>query len=67
MTESEIEDLRRSIAHTVGSDIHLEVEEDSDLVGGIVVKVGDRVYDGSLKRQLAILKRQLQGGSLHTN
>jgi F-type H+-transporting ATPase subunit delta len=67
MTDADVEELRKSIAKTVGSDVHLEVEEDSDLIGGIVVKIGDRVYDGSLKRQLAKLKRQLQGGSLHTN
>ncbi len=67
MTDSEIEELRRSMAKTIGSDIQLEVEEDADLIGGVVVRIGDQVYDGSLKRQLAILSRKLQGGSFHTN
>ena len=67
MTDSEIEELRQSIAKTVGSDIHLEIEEDASLIGGIIVKVGDQVYDGSLARQLTILRHRLQGGSFHTN
>ncbi len=66
MTDDETEELRRSMAKTVGSDIQLEVEEDADLIGGIVVKIGDQVYDGSLKRQLSILERRLQGGSFLT-
>ncbi len=67
MTDDEIEEFRRSMVKAVGSDIQLEVEEDADLIGGIVVKIGDQVYDGSLKRQLANLSRVLQGGSLNAN
>jgi len=67
MTDDEIEEFRRSMVKAVGSDIQLEVEEDADLIGGIVVKIGDQVYDGSLKRQLANLSRVLQGDSLNAN
>lgn len=67
MTDDETEELRRSMAETVGSDIQFEVKEDADLIGGIVVKIGDQVYDGSLKRRLTILERKLQGGSSSIN
>ena len=67
MGSDEEEELRESIAKTLGREIRLEVEEDSSLIGGLVVRIGDRVYDGSLKRQLAVLQKQLEGNSHHSN
>ncbi len=32
---------------------------DPELLGGVIVRVGDRVYDGSLRRRLLRLRRQL--------
>ena len=32
---------------------------DPDILGGAVVRVGDRVLDGSVRRKLAQLSRQL--------
>jgi len=32
------------------------------LLGGIVVRVGDRVIDGSVRRRLKVLRRQMLGG-----
>jgi F-type H+-transporting ATPase subunit delta len=35
---------------------------DQSIVGGVVVRVGDRIYDGSLRRRLAVLKRRMLTG-----
>ena len=67
MTETEVDQLREAISKMIGSEVELDVSEDAALLGGIVVRIGDKVYDGSLRRQLAILRRQLQGGVIHTN
>lgn len=40
---------------------------DKELVGGFIAKVGDTVYDASLKHQLELLKKELVRGSLHLN
>ena len=32
---------------------------DAEILGGLVVRVGDRVYDGSVRRQMLRLRRQL--------
>ena len=34
--------------------------EDVSLIGGLIVKIGDTVLDGSLKTRLELLKRELQ-------
>jgi F-type H+-transporting ATPase subunit delta len=43
--------------------IHLEV--DPSLIGGLVVQVGDDVYDGSVRNQIAQLRRSLLEGKTH--
>jgi F-type H+-transporting ATPase subunit delta len=42
-----------------GRKVNLEVEVDPGLLGGAVTRVGSMVYDGSLKTQLARLRRTM--------
>jgi F-type H+-transporting ATPase subunit delta len=32
------------------------------ILGGVIVKMGDTVMDGSVKRRLAMLRRQMNAG-----
>jgi F-type H+-transporting ATPase subunit delta len=43
----------------------LEKEIHPDLIGGIVLRVGDRVYDGSIATQLKGLREQMVNRSVH--
>ena len=45
----------------LGRDVRAHFRTDSSILGGVVVRVGDRVFDGSLRRKLAVLRRQLLG------
>ena len=47
------------LRQALGKEIVLEVQEDSGLIGGIVVKIGDQVVDGSVRTRLQQLGRQL--------
>jgi len=62
LSEPQRERLRAALAARTGSEVRLEVEVDPGLLGGIVAKVGDLVYDGSLKTQLAQLRANLTKG-----
>lgn len=42
--------------------IETEVSEDTGLIGGMIVKIGDLVLDGSVKSQLEGLKESLKRG-----
>ena len=57
------EDLRQrleaALGATLGHAVRLQVEVDPDLVGGIVVQVGDEVFDGSVSRRLDQVSRGL--------
>jgi F-type H+-transporting ATPase subunit delta len=42
--------------------VKAKVEEDESLIGGLVVKIGDLVLDGSVRAQLEGLKESLKRG-----
>jgi F-type H+-transporting ATPase subunit delta len=44
---------------SLGVEIDLKTSVDPDLLGGLVIRVGDTVYDGSLANQLARLRNEL--------
>lgn len=56
---SELEALRAKLVKLTGKTISLENIIDTSVIGGIRLKVGDRVIDGSLKRRLEDLKDNL--------
>lgn len=51
--------------NVLGGEPVLQTEVDPNLIGGLVVQVGDVVYDGSLSANLARLREQLINRSVH--
>ncbi len=39
----------------------LELDVDESIIGGIIVRIGDRLIDGSTRSKLQGLKRELAG------
>lgn len=54
--------LKGKLETLTGKKVILEVAQDPDLIGGIVTKIGDKVYDGSVRTQLASLREILLKG-----
>ena len=46
----------------LGKDVRAHFRTERGIIGGVVVRVGDRVYDGSLKRKLTVLRRKMMTG-----
>jgi F-type H+-transporting ATPase subunit delta len=55
--------LRRALSERTGREVRLDVSVDPSLIGGAVAKVGDLVFDGSLRTQLSQLRANLLKGS----
>lgn len=55
--------LRRALSERTGREVRLEIKIDSALIGGAIAKVGDLVFDGSLRTQLGQLRANLTKGS----
>lgn len=62
LEESQIEEIKTSLAKTTGKKVILKVQVDPSLIGGVVTKIGDKVFDGSVKTQLAKIQDILQKG-----
>jgi F-type H+-transporting ATPase subunit delta len=54
--------LQRALSRRVGGEVLLRVELTPDLLGGVVVRVGDLLLDGSLRTQLHSLAATLRRG-----
>ena len=53
LSEEQSERLCRALSKETGRTVTLAVTVDPTLLGGLVARVGDTVYDGSVRRQLA--------------
>jgi F-type H+-transporting ATPase subunit delta len=60
LTDAEIVRLQAALAGLYGHEVHLQIEVDADIVGGVVVQVGDEVLDGSVAGRLADARRRLE-------
>lgn len=58
---TEREQIARQLAQATGREIRMEHRVDPGIVAGMVVRIGDRVVDGSVRSRLGSLKRSLVG------
>jgi len=62
LSSETIDKIRSALSERTGKDIILEVEQDPELIGGIVTRIGDLVLDGSVKTQLLNMRESLKRG-----
>ena len=61
LSEADLETLKNSIAAFVGQAVTVETRVDPALLGGVVVRVGSRMLDASLRTKLQQLEMALKG------
>ena len=61
LTGEQRQNLSAVISAVLGAEPLLEVRVDKDILGGLVVRVGDDVFDASLAAELKRMKRRLTG------
>ena len=59
LDEAQQSRLAASLTAQLGREVQLQVEVDPKVVGGVVVRVGDEVIDGSTRHRLAEARRRL--------
>lgn len=59
MDEQEVAGIKRELAKATSREIEMEVAIDPEIIGGLVVSIGDQVIDSSLKGRLESLARTL--------
>ncbi|MCC7352653.1 MAG: ATP synthase F1 subunit delta [Anaerolineae bacterium] len=61
MTEDEAAQLRAKLLARFGGDLEFDFRVDPNILGGVVVQVGDQVIDGSVAGKLTAMKATLAG------
>lgn len=56
--------VRESLAAATGKSVSVDFQVDPALIGGIVARVGDTVYDASVRARLAAMQRALTDGTI---
>jgi len=54
-----VKEIKGQLESSTGKEVILSVEEDPSLIGGVLTKIGNVIYDGSLKTQLLKIKENL--------
>jgi F-type H+-transporting ATPase subunit delta len=65
LDETQLQSLRDQLARVIAGTPILNVSTDPELIGGMVVQVGDHRYDASVKSRLAQLRHRLIEGKTH--
>jgi F-type H+-transporting ATPase subunit delta len=63
LSPDDIRALTARLEQSTGGRIALDVQVDPSLLGGLVVRVGDRLIDGSVRGRLERLRNQLTSGA----
>ena len=58
--------IREYVMRMVNKDVALETEVDPSIIGGLVIRVGDKLLDGSTRTKLLSLKSELESASLRS-
>ena len=64
LDDAEIRAITARLEQMSGAEVALETAVDPDLIGGIVVRIGDRLIDGSVRGRLERLRYKLASGAL---
>ncbi|MEG3072284.1 MAG: F0F1 ATP synthase subunit delta [Peptococcaceae bacterium] len=60
LNDKEKDELRKILGTLAGQKVQISFTVDPSLVGGVVVRMGDKIIDGSVKTRLASMKESLK-------
>lgn len=63
LSVSQLDDLKKAIKRMTGKDVRLISEVRAELIGGVLVQIGDRVMDGTIAHALNRMRVELRRNS----
>ncbi len=60
LTDDQVADLKAALKETLGKDVTLQTRVNPAILGGLIVRVGSRMIDTSLRTRLLSIKTQLK-------
>ena len=62
MPEELVSKLKESLERHTRKEVLLEIQKDSTIIGGVITKLGNVVFDGSIRTQLEKIKKSIVRG-----
>lgn len=62
LSPEQLQAIVQALSQRVGSEVSVETAVDPSLIGGVVATIGDLLFDGSVRTQLATLGASLRKG-----
>jgi F-type H+-transporting ATPase subunit delta len=60
MSQQELKNLEIRLTGITGKAVNVEVQTDADLLGGMVIRIGSTIFDGTIRTQLAEMNKRLK-------
>lgn len=61
LSDAQRDALSGTLKNAFGQDVRLDVDIDKDIIGGLVVRVGSKMIDSSIRSRLAALQNAMKG------
>ncbi len=62
LTDAEQDFIRQKLERITGRQVELAMKIEPDIIGGVIVRIGDQVVDGSVRNKLEKLRSRLVAG-----
>jgi F-type H+-transporting ATPase subunit delta len=59
LSEKQMKALEKNLSESMEKIVELKVIENKDLIGGLVLKIGDTIFDGSVANKMLQMQEQL--------
>jgi F-type H+-transporting ATPase subunit delta len=63
LSADELRDVEQKLKELAGGQVTVRTQVDESILGGLIVRIGDRLIDGSTRSRLTALKQRLEGVS----
>jgi F-type H+-transporting ATPase subunit delta len=60
LSDESLKKVKEKLVSYTGKNVEMVIDEDPSILGGVVVRVGDILYDGSIKTQLASIRELIR-------